>query len=79
MNMIAILTFEIFKRYSNKRYYKQENESWWRFWEYGVFLTAGLYLFIYPTFLIASVVGFSKNLEYKTSEKRIKGVEDKEQ
>lgn len=79
LNALVLLTYDVFKRYTNKRYYKKENESYWRFFEIFVFLTIGIHFFIYPTFLIASVVGFYKNIEYKTSEKRINSKEQKEQ
>lgn len=62
LNVASLLTFEVFKRYSNKRFYKGKDESWLRVLQYGLFLTLGIFGFIYPTFLIASIVGFSKNI-----------------
>jgi hypothetical protein len=36
-----------------------------------VFLTVGVVGFIYPTFLIASIKGFFKNIDYKVAAKKL--------
>jgi len=71
LNVICLLTYEIYKRYTNARFYNKPNTSWLRFFEFVVFPTVGIFGFIFPTFLIAAFRGFFTNLEYKVSQKKL--------
>lgn len=72
LNVVMILIFDAYKRYSFKRFYGGVNESLWRILEYPVFMIFGIATLLIPTQVIAAFKGVSKSFEYIVAEKKIK-------
>lgn len=75
MNVSTLLSmslwgsYEIFKRYTNKKLFHKENESLWRLGEYLIAVSVDITFISIPTFIIAAFRVLMKNREYRVAEK----------